>query len=127
MKPVITTIKYVRKGECDYGKCKAACCRSLNYATGDIDNDRDNDRKIPCRDYTCPRIGKDFKCSIYDKRPSVCSSFPESPWDLIYMKVQRVCSYWFEIEITKTELSTSDVPAPSPASDVDSPNDRREP
>ena len=52
--------------------------------------------------------------------------FPESPWDLIYQRVKRVCSYWFEIEITEIESpypseepSHSPVPSPQYIDDLD--------
>lgn len=118
-RPKITIVKYTRKGFCDYVKCKALCCRSLNVENAFIKNDNDNSRMIPCTDYRCPNINKDFTCKVYTKRPTVCELFPASPWSTLYRRVQHKCSYWFEVEITYVEVATSELPSPSPSPDSD--------
>ena len=118
-RPKITKVKYTRKGFCDYVTCEALCCRSLNVENAFIKNDNDSNRMIPCAGYRCPNIGKDFKCKVYTKRPTVCEEFPVSPWSTLYRRVQAECSYWFEVEIIYMETLTSEIPSPSPSPDSD--------
>jgi len=110
----VTRVKYTRRGECNFKECKAACCRSLNKGSGSIKNDNDGDTRIDFVDHTCPHIERGFGCAIYDKRPSVCREFPSSPWDLIFARIEKVCGYWFEVEIEYDEELVSDLPSPSP-------------
>lgn len=112
-------ITYTRYGMCNRRKCEAACCRLLNLESGSFSNDnaiRPSEEQITFVNHQCNFLiafTPSNDCSIYRNRPSVCNEFPCSPWDLIYLKVKNVCSYWFEIQITEIE-SVSPVDSPSP-------------
>ena|SRR4030042_2046488 len=126
-------IKVTRRGFCDRNKCKAACCRALNLASGNFANDcgiTPSEMTIFFTQYRCTNInessaGRD--CRIYKNRPTLCKEFPTSLWDLIYHKVKDVCSYWFEIEIKELpdpspvdSQSPSAIPSPSPVIEITS-------
>jgi hypothetical protein len=108
--PIRYVIKWTRRGRCNQKACRAACCRALNLLSGSFNNDnatKPSEENIAFTNARCSQINElsdSFDCAIYKNRPSVCKDFPASPWDLIYRRVKRVCSYWFEIEIIKEDI-----------------------
>lgn len=108
-------ITYKRRGRCNYQKCKGACCAALNLCNGEMENDLSPGDRLTFTNYRCVHLENTGACRIYHNRPSVCCTFPESPWDLIYQRVKDKCSYWFEIEMKEVDDALSPTDSPSPA------------
>lgn len=98
-----------RTGDCDYKKCKAACCRFVTFNA--IENSQQEkffkgfgfevvklrgsfERYLILR-VDCKHLDKKtFKCKIQKTKSWACKHFP-IPSDNQYKLVRKVCSYKF--------------------------------
>jgi len=78
---------YIRKGKCS--QC-GECCRQLND-------------DLWGKNHICDNL-KNNLCNINSNKPLECGEFPNSPWDLIYLKVKNKCGFWFEVTTNRLRI-----------------------
>jgi len=97
-----------RQGECNYKKCKSACCRLGVYhydsTTANSDYWRNLGKVLPydkssiVLDVKCNKLNKDHTCKSFKKSnwPKACQQFPHIT-DSTYWMVHEKCTFYFEI------------------------------
>ena len=89
-----------RTGECDYKKCKSACCKF--FCIGDRDYakgfGKQNEFGKAIVDIHCKNLTKCGNCPLFNKKnfPGACKQFPH-PSDSTYWHIMDKCSFKFEI------------------------------
>lgn len=109
--------EYSRTRECNYKKCKAACCRyfhlGINFNSqielfakgfGFEVVKKDGDRHLILRKDCKYLDRKTLKCKIQNSKSIPCIQFPV-PDDNHYKLIYKVCSYKFPIKKRKLEMS----------------------
>jgi hypothetical protein len=103
-----------RSGDCDFKKCKAACCRFVLIGKCEDDEQRtylegfgfstiiqNGVEKIILKK-DCKYLDlKTFKCKKQNKKSICCHQFP-LPQDGTYQKIEKLCSYKFKDGKIKT-------------------------
>ncbi len=72
-------------GKYCYEECRASCCRRgmlvLDISEAEVISlgskpGKDGKVTFDLGKQKCPRLGKDYKCTIYENRPKACRDFP---------------------------------------------------
>jgi len=99
---------YKRFGKCNYKKCQSACCRFICYGTYKFNKYHESNKYDKIVKIGKQEWGVDFKhcsnltfnglCKLHNKpsQPRVCSLFPMSPDDGVYIILKKFCGYYFK-------------------------------
>lgn len=100
-----------RTGECDYKKCKNACCKIISiHVSGKYSDGEPINRYIKnfatkiigdhaIIEKKCSQLNKNGLCNVWKKKkfPGPCDEFPH-PNDGVYIAVEPVCSFKFVVD-----------------------------
>jgi len=111
--------KFNRKGNCDYKKCKAACCRfsALGTVTSLAQEKyfkgfgykivQIGENRIIIDDRPCNYLDlKTYKCKRQKTKPMACRQFP-LPHDEVFKRVRKVCTHSFIDQKVEKDLTMS--------------------
>ena len=88
-----------RTGECDYKKCKSACCKFYHIGCRNFDKAFGEKTKFGMKIVAdCVNLNKDGKCKLWGKKAfsNACKQFPH-PNDSHYLVAYEYCAFRFKI------------------------------